>query len=189
MTTFLWSRGNQIADDAVRRNKLDLFSGDDLERWMLKVLCGVVASGNATGSKGVISSWQPPLLWLEILFDGRSFPPGWGIYFPLASQQGLVGDTAAPIAFATVGEDTSLFGAYIVLDSLRFLLAMAESPQSRSGTLLEHQTYRPSEFKVINGSVENRLFFLWERLGDGKAIDLMVQSNQGSERAQGEARD
>ncbi len=188
MTTFLWSRGNQIADEAVRRSNLHLFSGDDLERWMLKVLCGVVASGNATGSKGVISSWQPPLHWLQILFEGESFPTGWGIYFPLASQEVLVREISAPIAFATIGEDASL-GAYIVFDTLKFLLAMAEPPRSRTRTLLEHHTYRPSEFKVTNGHVENRLFFLWERPGDAKAIHLMVQNNQGPWCPQGEAHD
>ncbi len=56
-----------------------LFSGYDLERWLLKVLCAHLAGGRWRSSV-TTSKWQPPRLWLDILFSGVPFPPRCGLY-------------------------------------------------------------------------------------------------------------
>jgi hypothetical protein len=45
-----------------------LTRGYDLERWLLKMLCGLVVSGNATLDGQRLSNWAPPVEWLDILF-------------------------------------------------------------------------------------------------------------------------
>ena len=168
--TVLFSSGEHIAHKNVRGNKLHLFSGDDLELWMLKVLCGVAASGNATGPHGAITCWKPPLVWLQILFEEQPFPAGCGMYFPAAGHSDSVQHSAAPIAFATIGHQDNLVGAYVVLASLRFLLAMAEVPHG----LREHHIYRPSQFTFTDGERENKLFLAWSGDGGGTGIDFTV---------------
>jgi hypothetical protein len=63
-----------------RQDQVFLFHGADLERWLLKTLCGAVFSKNAqTGADSI--DWRPSLLWLNLLFGGVAFPDHWGFYF------------------------------------------------------------------------------------------------------------
>jgi hypothetical protein len=61
-------------------NRFFLCNAHDIERWMLKTLCGAVVSGNAKIRAGE-SNWRPPLEWLQILFGEKPFPPRCGLYF------------------------------------------------------------------------------------------------------------
>jgi hypothetical protein len=45
------------------------FDGRVIERWLLKVLCGVLASGNHSGSNRSV-----PRAWIEVLYERRSWP-------------------------------------------------------------------------------------------------------------------
>ena len=67
------------------RDEQHHINGDEVERWMLKTLCGYAVAELLTDSQGVkISGCQPPLPWLEILFQGNSFtlPSGLHIVYP-----------------------------------------------------------------------------------------------------------
>jgi hypothetical protein len=56
-----------------------LFNGFDIERWMLKVLCGKAAGGLWSVPR---HQWTPPDQWLEVLFGNGSLPRLCGLYFP-----------------------------------------------------------------------------------------------------------
>jgi hypothetical protein len=58
-----------------------LFNGYDLERWLLKVLCGIHHRQPIPGSESR-APWRVPLAWLRILFHGAPFPDGAGLYIP-----------------------------------------------------------------------------------------------------------
>jgi hypothetical protein len=60
-----------------------LFNGFDLERWMLKILCGVTHDQYLQGS-GSLERWRVPAAWLRIIFAAHRFPPGCGLYVPAA---------------------------------------------------------------------------------------------------------
>jgi hypothetical protein len=57
-----------------------LFNGFDIEKWMLKVLCGGIAGG--LWSAVPRGQWTPPDQWLEVLFRNGRFPRLCGLYFP-----------------------------------------------------------------------------------------------------------
>jgi hypothetical protein len=64
-------------DKAVQSESF-LFHGPDIERWMLKVLCGMLVAEKATSATGtIITGWKPPEVWLQILFGRSQFPTGW----------------------------------------------------------------------------------------------------------------
>jgi len=44
-----------------------LFNGEDIERWMIKLMFGCAAARVLTGPRGRAPEWHPPLEWLEIL--------------------------------------------------------------------------------------------------------------------------
>jgi hypothetical protein len=58
-----------------------LFNGLDIERWMLKVLCGLCAEQPIIGEE-LLGRWTPPKEWLSILFGTARFPHGCGLYMP-----------------------------------------------------------------------------------------------------------
>jgi len=57
------------------------FNGEIVERWMIKVLCGLLASGNISRTDGLPSSQNLPLWLLEILFGHKTMPANWGLRF------------------------------------------------------------------------------------------------------------
>lgn len=63
-----------------KKNEINFISGYELERWMLKVLCNVSASGNWFLKGNRVKKLKPHPIFLKILFEGFPFPEGWGLY-------------------------------------------------------------------------------------------------------------
>jgi hypothetical protein len=55
--------------------------GDLFERFLLKVMCGGLFSGNLRHSSFSMKGQLPPLQWLKTLFDGAAFPARHGLYY------------------------------------------------------------------------------------------------------------
>ncbi len=60
------------------RVRAQLVNGHDIERWMLKALCGLLRVRPCKGVGGNL--WRPPDSWLQIVKGEKSWPPGWGLY-------------------------------------------------------------------------------------------------------------
>jgi hypothetical protein len=67
-----------------------LFNGYDVERWMLKVLC-TLAYDEPVSRVHPSRKWRVPDPWLHILFSGRPFPRGAGLYVPRVARARLPG--------------------------------------------------------------------------------------------------
>jgi len=61
------------------RQTVHLFTGDDLERWLLKALCASMKSGWLPGVGGG-AKWVPQMSWLNTLFERERLPHGSGLY-------------------------------------------------------------------------------------------------------------
>ncbi len=81
-----------------------MVNGDDLERWMLKTLCGGLFSGNIQVSGGNLKSVYPPQEWLRILFENGQFPVGQGLYVR-AGTPGVVFSTEPAVLKMAVVSD------------------------------------------------------------------------------------
>jgi hypothetical protein len=134
-----------------------MLSGDDLERWVLKTLCTHVVAVRKFGS-----GWEPPVLWLNILWGMKPFPPGCGLYFndeigrssPDAVQLGLRVLTCPGIDGPS--------GAIVQLCGHRFALAMvAPTPQQTPDSALVSKYYRPTDFVINCGKSEVVYSFGW----------------------------
>jgi len=98
------------------------FDGESLERWALKVLLGLVTSGNFFGAEG--KAMAVPELHLRILFGEETFPQGCGFYYIGDPVKGLDADLLnAAVNRYPPGdaEEGSIFGITIRLAWLRFL--------------------------------------------------------------------
>jgi len=156
-----------------RKDRVFLFNGHDVERWMLKTLCGVVFSGNASSRQNAIRGWKPNILWLKILFGNVQFPNKWGMYFV-----GKIGDTCVidrKLLFAPISNDSlGVYGAIIEVKTKRFILAMA-SPQHHPDSILARSIYRPIELVMKDGRSEKIVMLGWEIKGDGKGVVIVYQ--------------
>jgi hypothetical protein len=56
------------------------YHGNNLERWMLKALCGLVASGNARGQGGQVLTTDVPKSWTRALYGDAHLPASCGLY-------------------------------------------------------------------------------------------------------------
>lgn len=162
-----FSRGDGEGEEAF------LFNGHNVELWMLKTLCGTVASGNADTGDESTSDWTPPIEWLEILFEDRDMPKGCGMYY--LSRVGDRRKLTQSVSFSSLSNpDWGVYGAILILNGHEFVLAM-RPPESRKNTILEDSVYRPLELVMRTGSGKRVVMFGWEIEGDQKTIVLDYQ--------------
>ena len=114
-----------------------LFSGYDVERWMLKVLCGSVHQQKASRLRPS-TVWQVPPAWSAILFQGRQFPPRAGLYVPrtaygrspngvlTAVVTGQEWHTDSGGALVTDGDTTRVLGIAMTIYGHDFVLHMSQ---------------------------------------------------------------
>jgi hypothetical protein len=84
-----------------------LFNGYDIERWMLKILCAT-CHGMPSSRLGPSDRWFVPINYVDILFGGRPFPRGGGLYIPRVSRGRYAdGILTAAILGHGLGQDSS----------------------------------------------------------------------------------
>ena len=141
-----------------------LFNGHDIERWILKILCGVIFSGNAAFRDNPIPKLEPSLGFLRVLFGSESLPRGWGLYF-----LGRIGDrfeAQRNFTFAPIIDDHRILGCIVSVHQFQFLLAMSDPPDDFTGTLLEGAIYRPCCIQINDINT----LFKWGKVKSGSLI-------------------
>lgn len=112
------------SDEAV---EIFLVRGYDLERWLLKMLCGLVVSGNATLGGQRRLAWTPPAEWLEILFCGTDVEAPAGLHSIGATRYEFQTGSLRvhPVFKTTTGQPIAIaFG----VEGIAFLFAMEALP-------------------------------------------------------------
>lgn len=133
-----------------------MVNGAELERWMLKVLCGHLASGWT----GAINS-EIPLDWLNILFGKKQIPNGSGLYV----LRGVDISTARrQVGGFLVESDTPgvANGLHFILGGFQFLLFMGKPGRQLPQRLFSlgwQMRYRPECLVVIVDSVQREVHF------------------------------
>ena len=122
--------------------------GERFERFLLKALCGGLYSGIFPVEE---VRWAkdaaPPLEWLEILYRGKEFPEGFGLYFTspeVAPDATII--KWAPLMLQTPGLITP-HGLRFWLFGMHFTL-LAPGPERRAIEALDGQRYRPEGITI-----------------------------------------
>jgi hypothetical protein len=126
------------------------FNGYDIERWMLKVLCGVLISGGAIRNGVAIRDWTPPEQLLGILFKNTAFPVGQGLY--LRTIPGAEHDSNTHLAcepFISPASDVppEMSGARVEIFGMPFYLLLTDASSDLFGAGRKLFTYRPREIR------------------------------------------
>jgi hypothetical protein len=149
------------------------FDGEDLERWALKVLLGLGASGNLL-IEGQSERMEAPDLYLRILFGREEMPEGCGFYYigghiPAFDADCLsIGVERYPAGDYEAG---AVYGVTIRLLDFQFVTSitqrLAPGPQK-----LE---YRPHGF-ILDDPERGRVRLQWNRTPSTKVLVLKMRS-------------
>jgi len=147
---------------------LHLFNGHDVERWLLKVLCGLAASGNIEFERPTTLS--VPVQWIEILFGAKSCRPGQGLY--VCRSKGTKFKGQRGVAISPVGQEGQLMGVVVWICGYELILAM--TPPKGRQLLGREVAYRPMEFHVTGPEHETSVVFCGESPADNGTIHLRI---------------
>lgn len=166
----LQSGANNLRTDMKLGLQPTLFRGEMIELWMLKILCGLLASGNAVDRTGSSISLALNSRWLKILFERVDMPIGWGLY--MRGDLGYETDFLSGFNIIFVNAECTLNGFIVVVNGLSFVLAVNDPPADRKDTLLEPCTYRPGEIIINTDTQQDILRIFWARDGDARSVTI-----------------
>jgi hypothetical protein len=124
---------DQRSQPDLHGNEFDLFSGEDLERWLLKLLWGGTAARvfarNAEPVHDLRATANRNML-ADYLFRGGSLPPGWGLYV-----EGRPGELSADanVAVATKSIDGALWSGSVAMGVVEFTFALGPTQAKTAG--------------------------------------------------------
>jgi hypothetical protein len=153
------------------REKVWRVDGDLLERFLLKVLCGGLFSGNLGTATASLKGVHPPLEWLRILYERAALPERQGLYYiPAAPNEIIVADHDILDFTAFFTEDFKMVcGLRAWFFGIEFDLLMVNLlPGIR--TSFDDALHRPSGFRVEGSSA--RIEFAWKDGPKGDEIRL-----------------
>jgi len=154
------------------RAEVRLLAGEDLERWMLKTLCGLVAAKQLKHYES-----QPLQDWVSILYGVTPWPPGWGLYLHAVDFQ-----HERHLRIETFrDQDHQINLVHFPVNNLGLCFAM---PKSQNGFKSVQKLYRPSYIHFRNGTIRKSLILTWENSMDKSFVEF-TRSGQTSEEAPG----
>ena len=124
--------------------------GDQLERWLLKVLVGIF---------NLSTRYQVPKEWVEMLFERKPWPVGEGIHIfgaPGAATWNF--QLLRIILVHKTGDARSILGAKFGLGGLPLLLAFGKPRFQEAGI---EALFRPGKLKVSQGSSVREIQISW----------------------------
>jgi hypothetical protein len=161
------------------RAATQVVDGDQLERWLLKTLCGCLASENMVNQVGDrVPGWEPPRDWLDFLYDQGSFPKGCGLYLARTNTDPTPFSRQLLRLCPLWGADrqTSI-GLRMWLFNLEYVLAMDDLVHHTSECLLDQAVYRPSCIQYQVGPFTEpvkQLWFRWKTPGGHEPFDVII---------------
>jgi hypothetical protein len=139
---------------------LYLFSGHDIERWILKILCGLLSSRNLMLDG--IPREPVPRKWLEILFGDADFGDGAGLY--LCKQPGYLMEGEPGLKMRAIAGHGQVTGIALWACSYEFILSTVGFPSRQFDG--RKVVYRPMELHSTSEDFEKSVLFSWEGAAD-----------------------
>jgi len=150
---------NSLIDAGDNINKIGsliIFCGYDIERWLLKVLCGFVFSENKN-NKSIRDDFVNNN-YLNILFGYEEFNAGQGLYvFGCVGEEFPIGTRS--IVVQKISELGRIWGVRVFMCGFEFVLALKLLPNQEF--LGRSMYYRPSELYFTGSCNEKSILLSW----------------------------
>lgn len=150
------------------KEQLFAFNGHDIERWLLKVLYGLLHSGNIRFDRPVDTALSAQ--WLEVLFGVRSFPDGCGLYVRVEVGSRFEGPRGLRIN--PIASKQKLSGIVVSVCGYDLLLSLI--PMEDRVFQGARHAYRPFELHTSGTRFEKSVIFCWDGPADKGTISTTV---------------
>lgn len=145
-------------------NEHRTFNGDYIERWMLKIVCGLVASKQvSSGGSKVEVSLSDQLV--DILFEGAKFPDKWGLYFKVPDA-GVIHHFGS-VGFMPLTGNGEVKAGDFLLNNLQFYLLLGNPDHPGAWG-----TRRVEKIIFKQGDISKIIEFTWEDKQNSAPIEL-----------------
>jgi hypothetical protein len=133
--------------------EIKTFNGDYIEKWMLKTLCGFIAS-KQIGKDGEKHLVKMNDLYVDILFKNKPWPEYWGLYFKLPDNGIIQKYNAIAFQPMTHNDDVKACEYWISNFKFNFLLGKPDN-QDLWGI------YRINKLVFSNGKIKKTIILEW----------------------------
>lgn len=160
------------------RTRPYLFNGHDIERYILKALCGDGFAGKMNSPRGRITGWRPSAQWVRILYGLEPFPAGWGLYLAATPGESFNLDENVVGICPVTNDADELCGARFKVLGLEFELLMT-IPNPLQQHYSDNCRYRPNEVSFSDGRATQSILFGWDVKGQGGTLHIDHISGAG----------
>jgi hypothetical protein len=136
------------------------FNGRAIEKWLLKLVCGAVASGNYGGVDR-----QVPLEWIEVLFGMKPWPEYFSLRVPTSGELPAREQAALHVDFVHDGVTSRLKGVTVSFVDFTLVFPLGDF-QGVPGV------QRPDVLSVSNLTYNASIELDWPRVTAGRLPSL-----------------
>lgn len=148
-----------------------IIPGTDLERWMIKLMCGLIATGYGQTPSGVIiGGLEPPLPALATLFNDQELPDGCGLVIPAKAGR----DLSRALNFFILADEQRARGCAVRFEFLELMLFLHPTPTLKDEEI--HLYHRPTSIGISAGGRYREVHLGWP---DGKHVSLEFSERKG----------
>lgn len=155
-----------------------LFNGHDIERWLLKVLCGTASAGNLRFQGQRLSKTKPPSEILDLLYGKTWFSGGTGLYLANGLNDEIRDQNN--FSFAPWMDETGqiIRGCIFMARGFGLLLALMPPDRTQNPPIdRSRATHRPEGivFRCSDPPREAAIVIGWLGMKRNKVIEMEVQ--------------
>lgn len=139
-----------------------LFSGHDIERWLLKTMKAMAVSRNlARGRVRLPGTFQRDIDVIQMLEQPEAWPPAAGLYFIMPIGARFVNDPRFRLQPWFDDAQEEIVGLWASFIGLEFVMMIA-APDVSASSDLKRWLYRPSGIDISMGSSRRVIELSWE---------------------------
>lgn len=146
------------------KNDLAVFCGEDIEKWMIKTACSLIAS-NQICVDGEKTSCILQDEYIDILFNDKPLPDKWGMYFKIPEDKLI--QKFHSILFRPWVVNNELEATEFLLNNFPFYIVLGQ-PDTPS----DFGMYRPGKIIMTQGEITKTIIFCWQDKKYNESISM-----------------
>jgi len=164
--------------EAEAAERVRVFNGHDVERWLLKMTCGLAASGCVDHGWVKPTDSDIPQEWLHVLFGDTEFGPMQGLYVPVEIGRRYQGTRG--IHISVLGRNTDeggkLAGLGVQVRTYPFVFSMSPRPSDPRLIQGVRHAFRPDEIEVTCSGEVRSIVLTWDGPHDGGKLTFTAEA-------------
>ena len=143
------------------------FKGEYIEKWMLKTICGFIAS-NQISENNIKNSVKLKEIYIDILFNNKKFPKDWGLYFKIPDNNEV--HKFDCISFLPMTGEGEIKCAEFLFNNFKFYLVLGK-PDNPDLWGFRHIF----QIRLTDGKATKIIELEWDNLNDNLIVELTRQ--------------